>query len=195
MPVEAAEMRAREGKQLGGKVLRVIQNDDAPSPPENVLEASRFERHRKWIALLSALGVLDSGYLYLYQTRKVKHLWCPGFGGACDRIAASPKAFQGKVPDSLLGAAGYAALLGLALAGERGRHRSRPILPLLMGAGALAGFGLSALLTYVQKKEFDDFCVWCLASAAISTVAVPLVLPETRAALRSLAARTRPERS
>jgi len=145
--------------------------------------AERFERNRRGIAVLSALGLADSAYLLLFQTGRVKHLWCPGFGKACERIAGSRKAFQGGIPDALLGAAGYAALMGLALAGEKDRYRTRPLLPLLMGGGTLAALGLSALLTYVQKKEFDDFCVWCLISATLATLTVPLAVPEVRAAL------------
>ena len=129
----------------------------------------------------------DSAYLLLFQTGKIRHLWCPGFGRACERIAASPKAFQAGIPDALFGVAGYAALLGLALAGGRERYRTRPALPLLMGGSAVVGVGLSALLTYVQKKEFDDFCVWCLISAALSASMVPLALPEFFRALRTVA--------
>ncbi|MBI4465743.1 MAG: hypothetical protein HY647_13650 [Acidobacteria bacterium] len=149
----------------------------------------QFERNRKWITLLSALGLADSAYLFLFQTGKIQHLWCPGFGKACERIVRSPKAFQGGIPDALLGAAGYGALMGLALAGGKDRYRTRPLLPLLMGGSALAALGLSALLTYVQKKEFDDFCVWCLLSAGLSTATVPLALPELLAALRNPVAR------
>lgn len=160
----------------------------SPENPDPRL-AQQFERHRKWIAVLSALGLADSAYLLLFQTGKIRHLWCPGFGKACERIVSSPKAFQGGIPDALLGAAGYTALLGLALAGEKDRYRTRPMLPLLMGGSALAAFGLSALLTYVQKKEFDEFCVWCLLSAVLSTATVPLALPELLAALRNPVAR------
>ncbi|MBI1956520.1 MAG: hypothetical protein HYS38_09015 [Acidobacteria bacterium] len=167
------------------KTLGVPAENLRSEPPDHPPAAERFQRNRKWIAVLSALGLLDSGYLFLYQTGKVKHLWCPGFGHACDRIVASPKAYQGRIPDSLLGAAGYAALLGLALAGDKERYRTRPLLPRLMGGGTLAAFGLSALLTYVQKKEFDDFCFWCLVSAAISTLTVPLAMPEFLASLRT----------
>ncbi|MBI4465725.1 MAG: hypothetical protein HY647_13555 [Acidobacteria bacterium] len=160
------------------EILEFLGESSLPALPDGSVAAERFQRNRKRIAVLSALGLLDSGYLFLYQTGKVRHLWCPGFGGACDRIAASPRAYQGRIPDSLLGAAGYAALLGLALAGDKERYRTRPLLPRLMGGGALAALGLSALLTYVQKKEFDDFCFWCLVSAAISTLTVPLAMPE-----------------
>lgn len=168
----------RKTLEAAAENLRSEQADHSP-------DAERFQRNRKWIAVLSALGLLDSGYLFLYQTGKVKHLWCPGLGGACDRIASSPKAYQGRIPDSLLGAAGYAALLGLALAGNKERYRTRPLLPRLMGGGTLVAFGLSALLTYVQKKEFDDFCFWCLVSAAISTLTFPLAMPEFLAALQT----------
>ena len=162
--------------------LLVPPKPTVPTHPDRSA-AERFERNRQWIAILSALGLADSAYLFLFQTGRIKHLWCPGFGKACERIAGSPKAFQGGIPDALLGAAGYAALMGLALAGEKDRYRTRPMLPLLMGGGTLAALGLSALLTYVQKKEFDDFCVWCLISATLATLTVPLAVPEVRAAL------------
>ncbi|OFW44456.1 MAG: hypothetical protein A3J28_05400 [Acidobacteria bacterium RIFCSPLOWO2_12_FULL_60_22] len=180
----------RKGGKMLSAIFRWFSTPALQSPEEHRLALRRFERNRQRIAWLSVLGVVDSGYLFLYQTGRLKHLWCPGFGKACERIAGSPRAYQGRVPDSLLGAAGYATLLALALAGGRERYRSRPALPLLMGGSTLAAFGLSVLLTYAQKAEFDDFCVWCLASAALSTLTVPLAMPEFLAALNAGAAST-----
>ena len=149
-------------------------------------DASRtFARNRKAIAFLSSLGLMNSAYLYLFQTGRIKHLWCPCFGNSCESIVSSPLAYQGKIPDSLLGAIGYSVLLGFALAGDEHRHGNQRILPILMGGCSFTALGLSALLVYVQKKEFDDYCLWCLASAAISSLTVPLALPEFLEALRA----------
>lgn len=159
-----------------------VDFDDLKEYPDGEIT---FARNRKAIAILSSLGLLNSAYLLLYQTGRIKHLWCPGFGNSCDRIVSSPLAYQGKIPDSLFGAIGYSVLLGFALAGDEHRHRNQRILPILMGGCSFTALGLSAILTYVQNREFGNYCFWCLASAAISTLTVPLALPEFLEALHT----------
>jgi uncharacterized membrane protein len=50
-------------------------------------------------------------------------------------------------------------LASLGVPGEAGRFAGALL--------ALAGFGFSAWLTYVELFEIDAICQWCVASAAI----------------------------
>ncbi len=73
------------------------------------------------------------------------------------------------VPVALLGLIGYGAILAsLALPGDVGRFAGAVL--------ALAGFGFSAWLTYVELFEIDAICQWCVASAVIMTALAVVTL-------------------
>jgi uncharacterized membrane protein len=76
----------------------------------------------------------------------------------CATVQQSRYAELGGVPVALLGLAGYVAIL-LSLAHED--ERARTVTAFL----ALAGFGFSAWLTYVEVARLDAICSWCVGSA------------------------------
>ena len=70
-------------------------------------------------------------------------------------------------PVALLGLAGYVAILGsLARDGEAARTVTAFL--------ALAGFGFSGWLTYVEVARLDAICSWCVGSAVCMTLLAAL---------------------
>jgi uncharacterized membrane protein len=112
------------------------------------------------IAALAALGLAVAAYLTYVHYAGVEPI-CTG-GGGCERVQTSSYAKLAGVPVALLGVAGSLGILAsLRVPGERGVA----ITALL----ALAGFGFSLYLTYLELFEIDAICQWCVASAALMT--------------------------
>jgi uncharacterized membrane protein len=97
---------------------------------------------------------------------------CVAGGHGCQTVADSHYSHLFGVNVAVFGIVGYALLLASALVpGDAGRFAG-----LLL---ALAGFGFSAYLTYLELFVIDAICQWCVASAVL--VAVLLVLNGARA--------------
>jgi uncharacterized membrane protein len=112
-------------------------------------------------ASLAVIGVAIAGYLTWVHYADIEPI-CAGGGGGCEKVQTSSYAELAGVPVALIGLIGYLAILGsLLVPGEAGR----------MGGAllALAGFGFSAYLTYLELFEIDATCQWCVASAVVMT--------------------------
>ena len=87
----------------------------------------------------------------------------------CAVVQQSDYAELAGVPVAVLGLAGYAAILAsLARDGEAWRTATAFL--------ALAGFGFSAWLTYVEVVRLEAICIWCVASAVCMTVLAVLAV-------------------
>jgi uncharacterized membrane protein len=118
-------------------------------------------RLRIAVAVLSLAGLGVAGYLTWVHYADLEPI-CAGGSGGCEKVQSSDYAELAGVPVALLGLIGYAAILGsLAVPGDPGRFAGAVL--------ALAGFGFSAWLTYVELFEIDAICQWCVASAVIMT--------------------------
>jgi uncharacterized membrane protein len=85
----------------------------------------------------------------------------------CATVQESRYAELAGVPVALLGLAGYVAILAsLARDGERARTATAFL--------ALAGFGFSGWLTYVELTRLDAICSWCVGSAICMTLLAAL---------------------
>ena len=112
-------------------------------------------------AVLALAGLGVAGYLTWVHYADLEAI-CAGGSGGCERVQNSDYADLAGVPVALLGLIGYGAILAsLALPGDLGRFSGAVL--------ALAGFGFSAWLTYVELFEIDAICPWCVASAVIRT--------------------------
>lgn len=111
-------------------------------------------------ALLALCGVGVAGYLTWVHYAGLEP-FCAG-GGGCERVQNSRYADLAGIPVAVIGLAGYLAILAsLTTGGEVGR---------LAGAGvALAGFGFSVYLTYLELFEIEAICQWCVVSAVLMT--------------------------
>jgi uncharacterized membrane protein len=118
-------------------------------------------RLRIAVAALSLAGLAVAGYLTWVHYADLEPI-CAGGSGGCEKVQTSDYAELAGVPVALLGLIGYGAILAsLAVPGDAGRFAGAVL--------ALAGFGFSAWLTYVELFEIDAICQWCVASAVIMT--------------------------
>jgi uncharacterized membrane protein len=132
------------------------------------------------VAALGTLGLLDAGYMLAYSLGVVDRLVCPLFGSGCERVARSTYARHLGIPNSAVGAAGYATLVALAAAAGDAPARRRPVPALGMALVGAAAAAASAYLTWAQAARVGAWCFWCLTSAGLNAVLRPLVLAEAR---------------
>ena len=84
----------------------------------------------------------------------------------CELVNSSTYASMAGLPVALLGAVAYASML-LLIAGAW--LRRSPELLLAAWGVALASFGFSMYLTYIELRVLDAICVYCVGSASIMT--------------------------
>jgi uncharacterized membrane protein len=116
-------------------------------------------------AVVAAAGVGIAGYLTAVHYAGGTPVCAVSHG--CETVQQSEYAELAGVPVALLGLAGYVAILvSLARDGEAARTVTAFL--------ALAGFGFSAWLTYVELARLDAVCSWCVASAICMTLLAAL---------------------
>jgi uncharacterized membrane protein len=111
------------------------------------------------------LGFLDATYLtvehYLGST-----VPCSITQG-CERVLISPHATVGMIPVALFGAIYYAVIFLLSVASI---YRQRAVLLVIAANLARLGFIASLYFVYLQFFVLRAICIYCMVSAAISTV-------------------------
>jgi uncharacterized membrane protein len=119
-------------------------------------------------AALALAGLFVSLYLWLWKIGFLGVLAC-GDGG-CETVQLSAYGSLFGVPVAFYGVVGYAAMLGVCLAGLHGAAASRawPTTALLALSGA--GVAFTAYLTYLEAAVIRAWCRWCLVSAVLVTV-------------------------
>ena len=145
-------------------------------------------RRRRGIFGLFLAATASMGVVALYQLGILKRLPDPPLPRFdSERVTSSGKAYSLlETPDSVLAIGSYAATMGLAAIGAPDRARTRPLLPMAMAAkvGIDAAVGLT--YAYGEWSKNRRLCFWCLVASAAAVAAVPLAVPEARAALREL---------
>jgi uncharacterized membrane protein len=122
-------------------------------------------KHRMAAALLSLVGLMVAAYLYLYKIGLVGTMVCGT--GSCELVQTSRWSRFLGIEVALIGALGYAVLLGVSLAGLQPANLQRrwpDTLLLVLSGGALL---FSGYLTYTELFLIKAICRWCVASAAI----------------------------
>jgi uncharacterized membrane protein len=121
--------------------------------------------YRMSAAVLSLLGLFLSAYLYLYKIGRVGMLACGA--GECETVQQSAWSRFAGLEVSLIGFAGYAALLAVSLAGLQPPLATRrwpaTLLSVLAGLGVL----FTIYLTYLELFVIHAICRWCVGSAVI----------------------------
>jgi len=87
---------------------------------------------------------------------------------SCEAVQTSVYAKIVGVPVALLGAIGYLGILASLLAPEREATRLATL------GLVIFGWGFSMYLTYREGFTLHEYCEWCLSSAGILTVLLPL---------------------
>jgi uncharacterized membrane protein len=123
--------------------------------------------HRMVAALLAAVGLFISVYLWLWKIGAIGVLACGE--GSCEMVQLSPYATLFGVPVAFFGVVGYAAMLAVCLVGLHGEaaERTWPTRALLVLSAA--GVAFTGYLTYVEAAVIHAWCRWCLASAVTVT--------------------------
>jgi uncharacterized membrane protein len=118
-------------------------------------------RLRAASAVIAAVGLGIAAYLTVVHYSGGEPVCAIAHG--CTVVQQSAYADLAGIPVALLGLLGYAAILAsLAVEGEAARSATAFL--------ALAGFGFSVWLTYVEVERLDAICIWCVASAVCMTL-------------------------
>ena len=128
------------------------------------------------IAILALVGCLLSIFLLSHNLGSSGPPPC-GLGD-CATVQSSEYARMGPIPVSLIGVAGYAALLAAALVGVQPRHSNASIVPYALFLGSSAGLLFTGYLTYLEAYVIEAWCLWCLVSAGVILLIFLASLPE-----------------
>lgn len=147
-----------------------------------------YLQQRRAVVSLSLIAGAAMGLITLYQMGIIRHLPEPPLPGLnADEVDAAPEAYALlKTPDAALGMASYALTTVLASMGDQDRAATQPWIPLVLAAKVGVDALAAGKLTVDQWTKHRAFCLWCLLGAAATFISVPKVVPESRAALRSL---------
>jgi uncharacterized membrane protein len=128
------------------------------------------------------------GVVALYQLGILKRLPDPPLPHFdSERVTSSGKAYSlFETPDSVLAMGSYAATMGLAAIGAPDRARTRPVLPMAMAAKVGIDAAVGLRYAYGEWSKNRRLCFWCLVASTAAVAAVPLAVPEARAAFRGL---------
>jgi len=146
--------------------------------------ADSFVQNRRRIAVLSATGIGCMTAIALYQigaVRQVPDLPFPKMNS--ERIIGSAAAYAHlDVGDGCLGVLSYSTTLLLAGAGGRGRSHDRPWLPIALAVKTAVDALVALKLTFDELTKYRVFCTPCVVAASAAIAALPLAIPEAKAA-------------
>jgi uncharacterized membrane protein len=113
---------------------------------------------------LAAASMAAMFYVGLYQSRAVRHIWCPVFAKGCEAVADAAFAKPFGIPDGYIAAVLYAVIL-LLLMGATGRLWIWIPLLVLAAAATLANF-----LGVRDMINLGSFCFYCILTTVLSPV-------------------------
>lgn len=146
-----------------------------------------LDRGRK-IVKLTFFSCSVLGLIALYQTGILKKL-PPSRWRAFDaeKVNGSAQAYSIlSTPDALLGLTSYAVTACLAGMGSGDRWKTHPLIPVGMGLKVLGDAAFAGKLTMDECTKFRAFSMWSLLTAGATFAALPLAIPEAKAAIRQL---------
>ena len=139
------------------------------------------EKYLKWprilIAILSSIGIADTGSITLKNWGLFNSLTCPGIQEGCDKVLNSPwgtliKNDQVNIPLSLAGLLTYSLILLLTIflslkviSPKKKFYKSLWWLLFLVSCGSSV---FSLLLINIMIIKIKSFCFFCLLSAILS---------------------------
>ena len=122
---------------------------------------------RTTLVVMAVIGVGLASYLTYIHYAGIKPL-CGRGGGSCELVQTSKYSHLAGVPVALLGLIGYVLILGSLLGPEREGWR------FATAALVLGGFGFSVYLTYREVFSLEEICEYCVSSAVLLTLMLPL---------------------
>jgi uncharacterized membrane protein len=127
-------------------------------------------RHRRDIALLSAMGIVDFIPISLYQLGIIKHI--PDFSGRVfdsDYVNASKEAQIAGLPDGPVSLMMYAANM-VAVGAALKKKERKNIFDYLIAANAIGQAAGGAFYLYNMIKVQKKVCIYCTAGALLNFV-------------------------
>ena len=105
-------------------------------------------------------------YVGLYQSRAVRHIWCPVFAKQCEAVADAAFAKPFGIPDGYIAAVLYGLILLLLLGPTSKLWIWVPLL-VLASAAMVANF-----LGVRDMVNLGSFCFYCVLTTVLSPVLV-----------------------
>jgi uncharacterized membrane protein len=113
---------------------------------------------------LAAVSTAAMFYVGLYQSRAVRHLWCPVFKKGCEAVADAAFAKPFGIPDGYIAVTLYLAMILLLLGPV---EKLRVWIPLLI----LASLATPANFLGVRDMaNLGSFCFYCILTNSLSPV-------------------------
>lgn len=172
------------------KQVQDLIRSDQPARLSRELRTSKegYLPQRRGIVVTSLVASGAMGVITLYQMGLIEHLPDPPLPHMnASKVDAAEQAYARlSMPDAPIGLRSYATTLGLAAMGGGNRVEQKPWLPLLLAGKSVVDAFQAAKLTVDQWRKHRALCVWCLLAALATFVALPLALPEARAAFQRL---------
>jgi uncharacterized membrane protein len=113
---------------------------------------------------LAAVSAAVMLYVGLYQSRAVRHLWCPIFNKGCEAVADAAFARPFGIPDGYIAAGLYGVIL-LLLLGPAEKLWIWIALLVLAALATLANF-----LGVRDMAHLGSYCFYCMLTTALSPV-------------------------
>jgi uncharacterized membrane protein len=120
--------------------------------------------HRVWAMGLAAASMGAMLYVGLYQSRAVRHLWCPVFAKGCEAVADAAFAKPFGIPDGYIAAVAYAVILALLML-PTAKLWIWILLLVLASAATLANF-----LGVRDMVNLGSYCFYCTLTTVLSPV-------------------------
>jgi uncharacterized membrane protein len=120
--------------------------------------------HRVGAMGLAAASMGAMLYVGLYQSRAVKHIWCPAFAKGCEAVADAAFAKPFGIPDGYIASVLYAVIV-LLLMGPTASLWIRAPLLVLTSLATLAN-----LLGVRDMVNLGSFCFYCMLTTILSPV-------------------------
>lgn len=136
-------------------------------------------RFRMAIALLALVAALVALYLHLWKAGFMGPLTCTGNQG-CQIAMMSPWGWFLGVDVALIGAVGYAAILGVALWSLQPAWASHRAPTLALLALIVPAVLFTIRLKHAEWFVLRTFCIWCFESTVTIVLCLALVLLDWR---------------
>jgi uncharacterized membrane protein len=120
--------------------------------------------HRGWAMGIAVASMAAMLYVGLYQSRAVRHIWCPVFAKGCEAVADAAFAKPFGIPDGYIAAVLYAVIFLLLMAPTGKLWIWIPLLVLTSFATLANFFGVRDMV------NLGSFCFYCMLTTVLSPV-------------------------
>jgi uncharacterized membrane protein len=120
--------------------------------------------HRAWAMGIAVASMAAMLYVGLYQSRAVRHIWCPVFAKGCEAVADATFAKPFGIPDGYIAAVLYAAIFLLLMA---------PTTKLWIWVPLLVLTSVATLVNFLGVRDMvnlGSFCFYCMLTTVLSPV-------------------------